>query len=236
MKTVRLILGIFFVAGLGLFAGGLYSLQRTRQFLGTVVEAPGTVIDNVQRESPRSSRDVYWMFYPRFSFETSDGREIVVISKTGSSQPAYDEDEPVTVLYDPRQPDHASIKSFTDLWRHSVILGGMGALSWLLGIAAVVWEAVSHRRKTRLQRNGRRIKARIIRVELNLSVKVKGKHPFHIVCHWLDPAKNETHVFQSADIWFNPADYITGNTIEVLVDPNNPRRYVVDTTFLPKVV
>ena len=236
MKIVRLIFGMFFVVGLGFFAGGLYSVHGTRQFLRTVVEAPGVVIDNVQRESPRSSRDVYWMFYPRFSFETSDGREIVVISKTGSSQPAYDEDEPVTVLYDPRQPDHASIKSFTDLWRHSIILCGLGAFFSLLGIGVVLWKAVSGRKNTWLQQHGRRIQARILRVELNTSVKANGGHPFHIVCHWLDPVKNQTHVFYSANIWFDPAEYISGKTIEVLVDPRNPSRYVVDTAFLPKVV
>ena len=234
MKIVRLVFGIFFVAGLGLLIGGLYSVQQTRRFLRTVVEAPGTVTDNVRREKPSGGRYIRWLYYPRFSFQTRDGQGIVVISKTGSSQSVYREDERVTVLYDPRQPDQASIKSFSELWMSSVILCGMGAISWLLGVAAVVWKSVSDRRKTWLQRNGRRIQARITRVELNLPVKVKGKHPFHIVCHWHDPASNETHVFYSANIWFNPTKYIMGNTIEVLVDPNNPSRYAVDTAFLPK--
>ena len=44
------------------------------------------------------------------------------------------------------------------------------------------------------------------------------------------------HVFNSANIWFNPSDYISAKTIEVLVDPNNPRRYAVETAFLPKLV
>ena len=29
---------------------------------------------------------------------------------------------------------------------------------------------------------------------------------------------------------------VVGNTIEVLVDPDNPRRYAVETAFLPKMV
>src|SRR5713226_7874595 len=52
---------------------------------------------------------------------------------------------------------------------------------------------------------------------------------YRIVCQWLDPAKNEMHIFNSANIWFDPTNYIPGKTIEVLVDPNNPRRYAVET-------
>jgi hypothetical protein len=236
MKIARLIFGIFLVVGLGLLAGGLYSVWQTRRFLRTVVEAPGVVTDNVRRESPNSGRDVSWLFYPRFSFQTSDGQGIAVISNTGSAQPVYSEGEAVTVLFDPRQPDHASVKSFTDLWRHSIILCGMGAVFLSVGIGAVVWKAVSGRKNAWLQQNGRRIQARITRVELNTSVKVNGACPFRIVCHWLDPARNETHVFHSANIWFDPTDYIPGKTIEVLMDPHKPSRYAVDTAFLPKRV
>ena len=51
-----------------------------------------------------------------------------------------------------------------------------------------------------------------------------------------DPASNEMHIFQSDNIWFDPTDYIPGKTLEVLVDPNRPHRYLVETSFLPKVV
>ena len=235
MKIVRLAFVIFFVAGLGLLIDGLNSVQHTRRLLQTTVELPGEVTDNVRRENPSGGRAVPWLFYPRLLIQTSQG-QVVVISGTGSAQPVYRVGEAVTVLYDPRQPDHSSVKSFTDLWGHSVILCGMGAISWLLGIVALVWMAVRDHRKKWLQRNGLRIQARITRVELNLSVKVRGKHPFRIVCHWHDPDRNVTHVFHSADMWFSPRRYISGNTIEVLVDPNNPSRYAVDTSFLPRRV
>jgi len=43
-------------------------------------------------------------------------------------------------------------------------------------------------------------------------------------------------ISSTANIWFDSTNYIPGKTIEVLVDPNNPRRYDVETAFLPKVV
>jgi hypothetical protein len=118
----------------------------------------------------------------------------------------------------------------------SIILFGVGALFSSVGIGAVVWKGVGNRKNAWLRQNGRRIQAEITRVELDTSLEVTGKHPYRIVCQWLDPARNEVHIFHSANIWFDPTKYIPGKTIEVLVDPDNPRRYAVETAFLPKVV
>jgi hypothetical protein len=43
------------------------------------------------------------------------------------------------------------------------------------------------------------------------------------------------HVFHSANIWFDPTDYVPGKTLDVLLDPENPHRYLVKTSFLPEV-
>ena len=236
MKTTRLIFSLFFVIGAGLLTGGVYSIQQTRRFLQTAVETRGVVTEVVWRESLSRNRGSSWSSYPRFRFSTSDGQEIAVISNTGSSPPSYRVNEPVTILYDPQQPFHASIKSFSELWMLSVILCGLGAVFSSFGIVAVVWKGVSGRKNAWLRENGRRIQAEITRVELNTSLEVNGANPYRIACQWLDPARNEMHIFHSANIWFDPTNYIPGNTIEVLVDPDNPRRYAVETAFLPKVV
>ena len=94
----------------------------------------------------------------------------------------------------------------------------------------------SDRKNAWLHQNGRRIQAEITGVELDTSLTVNGANPYRILCQWLDPAKNEMHVFHSGHIWYDPTNYITGKTLEVLVDPNNPHRYTVETSFLPKVV
>jgi hypothetical protein len=40
--------------------------------------------------------------------------------------------------------------------------------------------------------------------------------------------------FKSKAIWFNPEKYIQNRDIRVRIDPNNPRKYVMDTSFLPE--
>ena len=73
-------------------------------------------------------------------------------------------------------------------------------------------------------------------MEQNASLTVNGMHPYRILCQWLDPATNQMHVFHSANIWYNPSKFVPDKTIEVLIDRDNPRRYSVETPFLPKVV
>jgi hypothetical protein len=72
-------------------------------------------------------------------------------------------------------------------------------------------------------------------VELNRSIRVNGACPDRIVCQWLNPVTNTVYVFRSYNLWFDPAEYISRKTLDVLVDPSNYKRYLVDTSFLPKL-
>jgi len=236
MKVVRPILGIFAVVGLGLLAGGIYSVRHTRQFLQAAVTAPGVVTENVWREDRTSDRGTSGAYYPRIHFRTTDGQDVSFVSSTGSSPPSYRVNEPVAILYDPQQPFNASISSFGSLWAASIVLFGLGVTFTGPGIGFLVWKRASDRKNAWLHQNGRRIQAEIARVEQNTSLTVNGANPYRIVCQWLDPASNQIHVFHSANIWYDPTNYITVKALEVLVDPNNLHRYTVETSFLPQAV
>jgi len=236
MKILHLVFGLFALVGLGLLIGGIVSIQHTRRFLVTAVPVPGVVTENVWREdrSSQSSNSTRGDFFPRIRFRTTDGQEISFITNTGSSPPAYRVNEPVTILYDPQQPYHAFIRSFSELWLLPTILCPLGVIFCSFGVVAVIWKGISARNNAWLERNGRRIQAEFTRVELNASLEVNGANPYRIVCQWLDPASNQMHIFHSANIWFNPTKYILGKTLDVLADPNRPHRYLVETPFLPK--
>jgi hypothetical protein len=236
MKVARLIFGIFAVVGVGLLIGALFAYEHMHRFLQTAVSTPGVVVENIWQEDRSSNNGPSWTAYPRVRFRTADDREISIVTRTGSNPPAYHVEDAVTILYDPQQPNRASIKSFAELWLLPTILGGMGFIFSSMGAVAVIWKGVSDRKDAWLQQNGRRIQAEFTRVELNNSVEVNGAHPYHIVCQWLDPTSNQLHIFKSHNIWFDPTGFIPGKTIEVWMDPNKPHRYVVATSFLPKVV
>jgi len=235
MKTMRLVFGIFAIVGLGLLIGGIFSIQHTRRFLATAVSVPGVVKEIVWQESRSSNNTRGGIYYPRISFRTADGQEISFITNTGSNPPSYRVNEPVTILYDPKQPYHAYIRSFTELWLLPTILCPLGLIFCSFGVVAVIWKVLNARKNDWLKQNGRRIQAEFTGVQLNTSVRVNGSSPYRLVCQWLDPATNKMHVFHSANIWFDPTNYVSGKTLDVLLDPENPHRYLVETSFLPEV-
>jgi hypothetical protein len=130
MKAVRLVFGIFLVIGLGLLAGSYFTFRHTRRFLQTAVPAPGVVVENIykesgtinQRQGRLLSRGPSGSYYPHIRFRTTDGHEIGFVSGTGSSPPSYSVNQPVTVLYDPLQPDKAFLNSFGSLWGAAIVL------------------------------------------------------------------------------------------------------------------
>jgi len=189
----------------------------------------------VWQESRSSNNNRGGSFYPRVSFHTADGQEISFITSTGSNPPSYRVNEPVTILYDPQQPYHAYIRSFADLWLLPTILCPMGLIFCSFGVVAGIWKLVNASKNDWLKQNGRRIQAEFTGVQLNTSVQVNGSSPYRLKCQWLDPATNKMHVFHSANIWFDPTNYVSGKTLDVLLDPENPHRYLVETSFLPEL-
>jgi|HubBroStandDraft_6_1064221.scaffolds.fasta_scaffold113456_1 hypothetical protein len=237
MRTLRLFIGLFAVVGLIFVSAGIGIFLHTRRFVATAVSVSGMVTENIWRLSPSSRRDTSSsVFYPRIRFRTDDGQDITTITNTGSYPPAHHINEAVTILYDPQQPYHAVIRSFAELWMLPLVFSGLGLLFLSIGAGPIVWKGLRIRKIAWLRENGRRITADITHVGLNTSLTVNGEHPYRILCQWLDPAVNQMHTFKSESIWFNPGQYIHGKTVEVLVDPTNPHRYLVVTDFLPRVV
>ena len=237
MKALRLIFGIFTVLGVVFLIIGAATYLHTRRFLDTAVAAEGVVLENLGRmDNSSNNYGSSRYYYPRIRFRTADGQDISFVSSSGSNPPSYSINETVKILYDPGQPDRAMVHSFVGLWLLPTIFGGIGAVFASIGLVAIVVKSLNDRKNNWLEQNGRRIQADITRVELNTSLEVNGANPFRIVCQWFDPAANQMHIFHSANIWYDPSRFLSGKTIEVLIDPNNPHRYLVETSFLPKVV
>ncbi len=48
-----------------------------------------------------------------------------------------------------------------------------------------------------------------------------------------DPATRKPYVFRSDPLAFDPGPHLQGGWIDVRIDPADPRRYMMDTRFLP---
>jgi len=92
------------------------------------------------------------------------------------------------------------------------------------------------RRHKYLRKYGIPIETDFLRVELNTSLEVNGRHPFRVLTQWRNPITNEMHVFHSNNIWFDPTKYLEGTKIIIYVERNNPEKYYLDLSFLPKAI
>jgi hypothetical protein len=232
MKKMRWIFLLFALIGIVLLAAGVYTARSTRRFLATAEKAAGVVIENVWQDSSSSDGGTY---RPRVRFRTRTGQDIEFVSDTGSMPAAYRQGEGVTIVYDPDDPAHASINGFWALWLGTVILFGLGIAFAAAGIGPLVWLRHQRRMTEWLRANGQRVQTTFERVELDTSLTVNGSHPYRIVSQWLNPRTNQVHVFKSESIWYDPAQYIDGGMIGVWIDPDNPKRYAMETGFLPRI-
>jgi hypothetical protein len=116
-----------------LVVGSIFLLIAASLFLNTLLfpakakSVPGTVIELV----PNVGSDGY---IPKVAFwEETRERRFEVSSSLGRSLTAYNEDERITVFYDPENPENAKIGDFTNLFAIPTILFFSGAFFFLCG-------------------------------------------------------------------------------------------------------
>ncbi|NOZ20551.1 MAG: DUF3592 domain-containing protein [Planctomycetes bacterium] len=237
MKVVRILGAIFLAVALILFlvAGLVYN--HTKKFMETSVTTTGTVTDFELRRSSSSSSSSSGVYYPLVEFKTDKGETVEFVSSCGSRPAAYDKGESVTVRYDPgstKYPYRARIDTFASNWLGVIIPGALGAAFAVAAVIMLTASILSGRTERWLLDFGQPTMTEFQRVEVNTSVRMNGRSPYRIISQWENPATGEVHVFYSKNIWFNPEQYITGSEVRVLIDPNNPKTYLMDTSFLPE--
>lgn len=239
MKILKLVPAIFALIGIILIGLGAWRYQSTLSFIDTASVTEGEVIDLVRKESTSSStnssgRTRSSSFAPLFRFQTASGQAIEVISGLSSNPPSHRPGDRVRIFYDPNDPYNARIDSFMDLHFMAVLLAGMGTVFFLLGGGILGFGFLRSRRAARLKRSGTRIDAKVVEIQKDTRIRSGGRSPFRIVAQWQNPRTSAIHSFTSDAIWFDPSDYIQSETVPVLIDRNNPAKYHVDTSFLPK--
>jgi len=125
----------WFFAGLGtlLLLGGIGFGMKKQQFLSHAEQTQGTVIGMVQHIS--NHQGYGHTYAPVFTFHDKTGKEWTVTSGSGSSPPAYHVGESVKVYYSPEKPSDAEVQGFFSLWGGSFIIGIIGLVQLLLGLA-----------------------------------------------------------------------------------------------------
>ena len=224
-------LGLFWGVGCILLILAGYMLYSSMQFQKTALRAEG-VVTEVRYERSSDSKGSY---HPVIAFNTNQNKRIVFESSTGSSSYRGTEGNSIEVLYAADAPENAEINDSLSQWGAPVILGGMGIVFASIGCIPFLIMRVRSRRSARLLQEGVPIEAQIIGVELNQAIQFNGRSPYRIKSQWLDKNSNQVFVFYSDNINFDPSSYMQGETITVYLDKNDPKKYHVDISLLPKI-
>lgn len=236
MRIFWIIGGIFFTIGVALLIVGGAVLHENSTFAAHAAKAQGEVTALTWHASSDSQNgNTQGYYYPTVEFQAADGRRIQIISTSGSNPAAYARGETVTVLYDPVHPGHATIDSFGERWVGPIILGGLGTVFSLIG--GTLLAIALRRKKVRawLAQHGTRVQAKFEDIDLDTSLEVNGRNPWVITAQWQHPTTRKIYVFESDSIWFDPTDYVQRETVDVIVNINNPKEYVMDISFLPEM-
>lgn len=230
MKKVSIISYIFALVGIGMLAGAIYLFTNTQAFLDKAAVSEGVVIDLALSRSSDSTT-----YQPIVEFTTDTGIVTEFVSSSGSNPPSYHRGETVEVLYDRADPYNARINGFFSLWGGATIVGGIGAVFFLIGFGILLVGKLGKRKAEYLKQNGVAVQAKFQSVELNGSVQVNGRSPYRIFAQWINPTTSEMHIFKSENIWFDPTAHIESDELTVLIEKDNPKKHYMDISFLPQI-
>ncbi len=109
----RIVLGI----GLLLLVPGIVAFAHSLGFAMRAQRAEGIFEGSIERNSSYGL-----MYYPRFTFRTTDGREVSFTSGIGSTSQEYAPGPRLAILYDPAHPNYAQADSLFGVWLPCIIL------------------------------------------------------------------------------------------------------------------
>jgi uncharacterized protein DUF3592 len=232
MKKFRWFVIAFLGVGALMLVIAVLLWNSTRNFLARAKETTGTVVELLEVRDKDGGSSTW---KPVVRFTSRDDGEITFAASFSSKPAPYDIGEHVTVLYLADDPREARIKGFSSLWLGVSILGGMGLAFGAIGGGILLGTRAGEKKKHYLMAYGNAVETEVQGVERNTSLEVNGKHPWYITSQWHDPRSNTLRIFHSENLWFDPTKFVTRKQVTVLLDPNNPKRYHMDVSFLPEL-
>jgi len=232
MKVLWILGGVFFAIGLGMLFGGISWWRSNAAFAEHAVRAEGTVSDLMYRRNSKGSGGTY---VPLIDFSAPNGSRIHITGSTGSNPAAYSRGDKVPLLYDPANPERAQIDTFMERSFGPVLLSGLGAVFALVGGGVLAARMRERKQRAWLAQNGMRVQARFEGVQYDTSLTVNNRNPWRLLAQWQHPATQKVYSFRSDPIWFDPTPYVQQReSVDVVLNADDPKQYQVDITFLPK--
>jgi uncharacterized Tic20 family protein len=128
-KAARIIGALFILFSIFPLGICAYCYTSTTNFLNKAEKTNGTVLDVVERKTSDGTT-----YYPVYSFVDIYGTKHKVYSKSGSYPPQYAVGDPISIIYDPDNPEEIKMDSFGSIWVGTIIAGVLGAIPFFIGV------------------------------------------------------------------------------------------------------
>jgi hypothetical protein len=237
-----LLLLIFGGIGLAALIGGVMWGQKRQSLVRNGVRAQGKVVAQEEGRSPGtkgrvgSYRDASITYNPVVEFVTEAGQTVRFTGSSGGvGKPLIDTGTEVEVIYDPAEPSHAQIASFTQFWLGPLAVAGSGLVFLLMGVGGFfligshdrgMAERITMMNRERLvmRADAQVIQGTIVRIEEK--PEKSGRYVF--ICRALRPFATGFEEFSSDYLPFDPGRRYLGRTVDVRLDPDDRGNYYVD--------
>ena len=110
----------------------------------------------------------------------------------------------------------------------SMVVCGMGALFLAFGLAFVWLELRRRKRMKDAYDSGNYVMAKIAGIQTRSNVRVNGRSPYVVECHYTDPDSGKVQICYSRYLYFNPSDLLTSDEVPVYIDRYDGKTVFVD--------
>jgi len=225
MGAEKLIAIIFGLIGLVLLVVGIIIAVNRISFINNADKVTGIVTDigysRVKRgnEVRRSgSTEVTYIY---------EGEEYVKNVSAYSS--SIDIGDSIEIYVNRDNPRDIELEPFAFLGVY--IVGGIGAVFFLIGMITLLVSGIAGKKKKRLMAEGRKVYAEVTGGSVNYNVRINGRHPYKLECRYTDPATGAIYLYSSGNIFIDPDLYV-GRQVAVYVDRTDYSKYIVDMDSL----
>jgi hypothetical protein len=218
------------LAGIGMICGSIASWNETVEFVAHASHAKGLVVLVVQGPGSQTHQPTW---APIVEFSVPDGRTIRFQGAPFAVEPIFAANQYVDVLYDAANPDDARANSDYLLWTTTQRGGVFGFVILTIGAIMIGLKMRKRHLRAWLARSGTRVQATYESAFYEKTYDSFGRSPYRLLCRWQHPTTQESYILRSDRIWFDPRPFVKRESLDVLINLDNPKQYYVDISFLP---
>lgn len=211
----------------------IYNFIQTKTFKKNAIQATGhvTQYEEYKKSSSDTGRYTY-MYTPVAEYTTENGVTYTVKSSLSTNSKPYPIGGEVPILYDPINPQKAIFDTVGSVYGDLTF----GTVTLLILFILVIARIKQAQKETWLRSNGKNIEATVVDVVESEPVERKRsmnriliRRQYTIIAQWTNPLDNKTYKFVSDFFDQDLRHLLKDRPIDVLIDPNNPKKYFIDS-------